>query len=196
MGSSKSGTTTPTPKRCAISMRTARATPPESMALATMPPRVQAATLSGWPSRRAASSSMRAGFQPRSSRQSATTTPAVRAAALEPIPFPSGIWFEISSSMGGMRRPRLSATATAVCQIRLSGPAGIEAASRPLARISSAVLRRKRQVRYTPKAIPRASKPGPRLALEAGTRTVYQVIIADEPNERPAVIGSRGFPFP
>src|SRR5258708_38135059 len=38
--------------------------------------------------------------------------------------------------------------------------------------MQSASLRRNRQVRYTPRASPRASKPGPRLALEAGTRRV------------------------
>src|ERR1017187_4428151 len=38
--------------------------------------------------------------------------------------------------------------------------------------MESASLRRNRQVRYTPRASPRASNPGPRLALEAGTRRV------------------------
>src|SRR4051812_46529965 len=52
----ESGTTTASPKRFGRSSRTARVTPPESIALATIEPSVQGATLSGWPSRRAASS--------------------------------------------------------------------------------------------------------------------------------------------
>ena len=50
---------------CGRSRRTARVTPPESIALATIEPSTHGATLSGWPSRRAASSRMRSGFQPR-----------------------------------------------------------------------------------------------------------------------------------
>ena len=117
------------------------------MALATIEPSVQAATLSGWPSRRAASSRMRSGFQPNPSSRSAITTPAVSAAALDPMPLPMGMSLWISSSIGGMTQPWRSATETAVCQIRLSAPVGMEAASRPSARIASAALDRKRHVR-------------------------------------------------
>jgi len=59
------------------------------------PPYSAGATLSGWPSRRAASSKIRRGFQRRSSSRSAITTPAVKAAALDPIPLPSGMSFWI-----------------------------------------------------------------------------------------------------
>ena len=137
-----------TPKRCGRSRRTARATPPESMALATIEPRVQAATLSGCPSRRAASSSMRSGFQPRSSNWSAITTPAVSAAALDPMPLPSGISLRISSSMGGISMPWLAATASGRLPDQVVRPEWrCDSASRPSARISSAQLSRKRQVR-------------------------------------------------
>ena len=74
-------------KLAGMSMRTARVAPPESMALATIEPSTQAATLSGWPSMRAASSRMRGRFQPSPRSRSAITTPAVSAAALDPRPF-------------------------------------------------------------------------------------------------------------
>src|SRR5271157_304956 len=83
--------------------------------------------------------------------------------------------------MGGISAPWLCATVTAVCQIRLSGPEGMPAASRPSTRMARAPLRRKRHVRYTPRATPRASNPGPRLALEAGTRTVNHAITSVPP---------------
>src|ERR1035437_4188587 len=85
------------------------------------------------------------------------------------------------SSMGGISAPWLRATVTAVCQIRSSGPAGMPAASRPSTRMARAPLRRKRHVRYTPRATPRESNPGPRLALEADTRIVNHDIISVPP---------------
>ena len=48
---------------------------------------------------------MRGGFQRRSSRWSAITTPAVSAAALDPMPLPRGMSFWIRSSMGGSCMP-------------------------------------------------------------------------------------------
>src|SRR5471030_2085629 len=78
------------------------------------------------------------------------------------------------SSMGGIFMWRFPATVTAVCQIRLSAPVGMLSASRPSAWIAKAWLYRNRHVRYTPNARPSASKPGPRFALDAGTRTVNQ----------------------
>src|SRR5450631_4099525 len=74
--------------------------------------------------------------------------------------------------MGGNRMRTPAATDSAVCQIRLSSPVEMAAASRPLTLIARRSLARKRQSRYRQRARPRASKPGPRLALEAGTRTV------------------------
>src|SRR5581483_11060028 len=99
--------------------------------------------------------------------------------ALDPMPFASGMSLRISSSIGGIGISRLLPTATAVCQIRLSEDVEICAASRPSARIASASARRNRHVRYTPSANPSESNPGPRLALEAGTRTVCQPTSAD-----------------
>src|SRR5215813_7438298 len=60
--------------------------------------------------------------------------------------------------------------------MRLSGLGGMQAASRPVAVMVRVSLRRKRQVRYTPSARPSASNPGPRLALEAGTRSVNMLL--------------------
>jgi len=83
----------------AINWKVVRCAPPDGAsdigALATMEPRTHAATLSGWPSILAASSRIRCGFQCRPSKWSAMTTPAVRAAALEPSPLPSGISLSI-----------------------------------------------------------------------------------------------------
>src|ERR1017187_713195 len=78
--------------------------------------------------------------------------------------------------MGGNCMRTSAATESAVCQIRLSGPVEMAAASRPVTVIDRRSLARKRQSRYTESARPRASKPGPRLALDAGTRTVDQDI--------------------
>src|SRR5260370_3587037 len=83
------------------------------------------------------------------------------------------------SSIGGIFMWRFLATVTAVCQIRLSGPVGMLSASRPSAWIVRIPLCRKRHVRYTLNARPSASKPGPRLALDAGTRTVNQGLDSD-----------------
>src|SRR5689334_19496577 len=51
--------------------------------------------------------------------------------------------------------------------------------SLPRMRIDNASLVRKRHVRYTARASPRVSNPGPRLALEAGTLTVNHDIDCD-----------------
>src|SRR5262249_16178551 len=61
-------------------------------------------------------------------------------------------------------------------QIRLSSLVEIVSASRPFTRMSRWSLRRNLQSRYRPSARPSASKPGPRLALEAGTRSEVQNI--------------------
>src|SRR5579871_1191193 len=165
-------------------MRTARATPPESVALATTEPSVQAATLSGWPSRRAAMSRISAGFQRRPSIRSAIATPATNAAALDPRPLPSGISLSISSASGGRVSPTSRATASAVCQIRLSSAVEIFSTSRPRVWITSFSARSNRHVRYKPSATPSVSKPGPRLALDPGTRTRIDFTL--HPCSRPA----------
>src|SRR5579875_2290922 len=169
VGSRKSGITTPIRKFSCSRMRTARARPAASAALAVTPPSAQAATLSGCPSIRADSSSTRARSHPQLPRAEAMTTPAVTAAALEPNPLPSGMSLEISSS-SGVRAPQR----TAACQLRLSSPQEMSPASRPLARIRRVSDSRKRHFRYIPAARARPSKPGPRFALEAGTRTLRQ----------------------
>src|SRR5579863_1262149 len=74
--------------------------------------------------------------------------------------------------MGGNGRCARAATASAVFQIRLSSLAGIRCASRPVTRIDKRLLTENLHSRYTLRAMAKASKPGPRLALDPGTRTV------------------------
>lgn len=100
------------------------------------------------------------------------------AAALEPMPLPSGMPLSTSISTGVSVAPVSRATSSAVCQIMLSSPVEISSASRPVTRMVSVSAGRKRQVRYAESASPRASKPGPRFALEAGTRTDHADVIA------------------
>jgi hypothetical protein len=64
--------------------------------------------------------------------------------ALDPRPLPRGIWLWMRRSMGGMVMRMSRATASAVCQIRLSTPVEILSASRPSASIESCRLWRKR----------------------------------------------------
>ena len=83
----------------------------------------------------------------RPSRRSAMTTPAVRAAALDPMPLPTGMSLSISNWTAGMLMRWLAATARLVCQIRLSGPVEMQPASRPDTEIESFPPARKRHVR-------------------------------------------------
>ena len=134
---------------------------------------------------RAASSSSRCWSQSRPKTRSAMATPATSAAALEPNPLPTGISFSIDRSMGGNSRRCARATVSAVCQIRFDASVGIESTSRPAARMQSRSAGRKRHVRYIRKAKPSVSKPGPRFALDAGTRTTVCANI--KPDYIPAV---------
>src|SRR6185312_4784305 len=74
--------------------------------------------------------------------------------------------------MGGSGKCARAATAKAVFQMRFSSVAGIRCASRPVTRIESRLLTEKRHSRYTFRAIASESKPGPRFALDPGTRRV------------------------
>lgn len=78
--------------------------------------------------------------------------------------------------MKGSGNPARAATASAVVQIRFFTVAGIRPASRPVTRIDNSALTEKRHSRYTFSATPIASKPGPRLALDAGTRNVLAAV--------------------
>src|SRR5690349_5921579 len=100
----------------------------------------------------------------------ASARPATIAAALDPKPPPMGISLTISSSKS---LPAFSPASRAnVFQTRLDSSRGISAASVPDAEIFRPPLDgRSVQRRYSAKASASASKPAPRLALEAGTRT-------------------------
>ena len=74
--------------------------------------------------------------------------------------------------MGGKGRCARAATARAVFQIRLSPVAGIRLASRPVTLMDKRLLTENRHSRYTWRAMANASNPGPRLALDPGTRKV------------------------
>src|SRR6185312_13416861 len=126
-------------------------------------------------------------------RHDAMITPAVMAAALEPSPLPRGISLVMARSTAGSVRFARDATESAVCQMRLSSAFEMRAASRPSQRIASRAAGEKRQVRYNLRAIPRESKPGPRLALDAGTRRV--VADVNLPLSNPPFCGARPGPF-
>ena len=99
--------------------------------------------------------------------------PAVNAAALEPNPLPNGMWFEMTIEIGGSGLPASFATRKAVCQIRFDSSRGMASASKPSHSIRSSADRSKVQIRNRFNASPSASKPGPKLALEAGTHSRY-----------------------
>ena len=90
-------------------------------------------------------------------------------------------------------RPARAAMESAVCQMRLSSAFEMRDASRPSHRIVSRAAGEKRHVRYTWRAMPRESKPGPRLALEAGTRNVVAEVNLSLSN--PRFCGARPLAF-
>ena len=141
------------------------------MALATIEPSMQAATLSGWPSMRAASSRMRSGFQSRPSSRSAITTPAVSAAALEPRPLPIGISLRMRSSMGGMRQPLLRRHRQRRLPDQILRGGGNRPHSRPSRSMESRSAARNGTPGRCPAPVPARRNPGPMFALEAGTRS-------------------------
>ena len=73
-------------------------------------------------------------FPAEAEQTSAMTTPAVSAAALDPSPLPRGMSFSISSRPAAASTRVSRATASAVCQIRLSSSAEMRLASRPVTR--------------------------------------------------------------
>ena len=121
MGRTKSGTTIATPKRSGNSRRTARATPPESIALATIEPSTQAATLSGCPSIRAASSRMRGGFQSQTQQLIRDHHARRQRGGARSQAFADrNIVVDLQFDRAAASRCTSRATASAVCQIRLS----------------------------------------------------------------------------
>ena len=143
------------------------------------PPWSAAATLSGCPSARAA----RARSAARSSGVPATalapSIPPIHAAALDPSPRLSGIAFTHSIATPVNRRPAASKSVRAARATMLASVAG--SWPRPSPRTETVTPSASASVSslYRASASPSASKPGPRLAEVAGTRTC-------------AIIGVRG----
>ncbi len=139
----------------------------------TKPPRIAAATLSGWPSIFVASPSTSA---PSSKIESAATRPATIAAALVPSPPESGMSDRIvnSKSSGEARaaNPR-------TIRLRLSRAIrrSVWTANCPVSTTSTS--------RCRSSAAPITSNPGPRLAEDAGTRTVLPSIHPGRPSRPP-----------
>src|SRR4051794_2655399 len=133
----------------------------------TKPPSSAGATLSGWPSSRVAWASRSA---PSSKMLSAATRPATIAAALVPSPPLSGMSLRIvnSKSSGGC-----SAANPRTIKLRRSRAIrrSVWTANWPVSSTSTSMCRSS--------AAPITSKPGPRLAEDAGTRTVRRLFTED-----------------
>ena len=124
------------------------------MAEATRPPTTEAAALSGWPSIRAATAS--------GSVEPAAAAAAAARAAEEPRPRPTGI-----SERTVMARRSVPATSMATRAARWDGSSASPAPSpsdRTIRRLAGSTS----TSTYRSRATARVSKPGPRLAEEAG----------------------------
>ncbi|SQD96030.1 hypothetical protein FMEAI12_3430010 [Parafrankia sp. Ea1.12] len=133
------------------------------------PPSRAAATLSGCPSIALATRSRPAAPSGPPARASAAVTPATIAAADEPRPRPCGIRFTQRSASPGCAHSSSSKVARIARTTRCASSAGT--ASGPTTSMESPDgVSRTDTSSYSPSARPSASKPGPRLALVAGTR--------------------------
>ena len=90
-------------------MRTARATPSESIALATIEPSTQAATLSGCPSMCGGLVQYTLAVQPELQNLVGDNHTGRQRRRARSQPLPSGMSLAISSSIGGSRRPASAA---------------------------------------------------------------------------------------
>mmetsp|Transcript_13654 Transcript_13654/g.54063 ORF Transcript_13654/g.54063 Transcript_13654/m.54063 type:complete len:359 (+) Transcript_13654:386-1462(+) len=145
---------------------------------AVMPPTRAGHTLSAWPSFSLHSVTSWAVVKPRSHSWLAMSAPATVPAALEPRPRQKGISLRMRSTRaGGRLRPCFPAIAVAVRHTRLCAGSVTVSSSRPSPSNcictpwapgggGSTCTSRNR-----PTAMPSASKPGPRFAQDAGTRT-------------------------
>ena len=140
------------------------------------PPSRHGATLSGWPSRSAASCNTLASGNaatPPATSPRASRTPATMAAEDDPRPRPCGIRLTHCSAMPAGWPPSRSKAARMARITRCDSSVGTVCAPSPATSIRT---RRSPMARATTsscrsRASPNASKPGPRLALVAGTRT-------------------------
>ena len=153
-----------------------RTTNPSSpRAPATSPPRIAGATLSGWPSIVAASSTSAGSPTGASVTARASTIPATIAADDDPSPRSSGIRLVTSRAMSGTGRSNAAQASRNERHTRLSSPFGSSGAPSPrlVTRGEPSTMGTVRAARCTSSASPNASKPAPRFADVAGTCTVW-----------------------
>jgi hypothetical protein len=184
---SKGGMATTATSSAGMSKRWQRR-PPDSSATTVKPPRQAAATLSGWPSRAAAmriSSGLSRGRPAR--RWQAAAQPS---RMVEELPMPRAIGTAPSTRTlrpGSAQFQRsLQAARTAAAISTRPGSALPGAWSGP-AGTASTLMRL-----AAPRAMPRQSKPGPRLVVEAGTMKVGMAAVWLARRRRNPGPGARG----
>src|SRR5215470_4914864 len=146
------------------------------------PPKRAAATLSGWPSARAAASSSASRDSAFPASAPPATRPATHAAALEPRPRLGGIRFTQRRITPWKGRPASSKAWRTARATTLSAPVGSAPAPSPSTVTATRSLSSAVTSLWSPSASPSTSKPGPMLADVAGTRTVTRT---SEPLEQP-----------
>ena len=144
----------------------------------TKPPCSAAATLSGWPSSSVASASRSASS---SNMWSAAIRPATIAAALEPSPPESGISERIRNVKPSAGCRRSNAAHAQVLAAARDRQLGLDRERARLHHLELQVQRRR--------AAAMQSKPGPRFAEEAGTRTTAPTDHPAPPPRAPAALG-------
>ena len=107
----------------------------------------------------------------RRQRALAATRPPTMAAALLPSPRASGMRLRHDMDSGTGSSPAASKAARAARYTRLSSAALRESAPSPSTRTTGSEAALMQTSFHQSKAMPRQSKPGPRLAVVAGTRT-------------------------
>ncbi len=157
LGPDRLGRERPAPPRAPSAARTGARFGPSHT---TNPPFSAAATLSGWPSSSVASPSTSASS---SNRWSAASRPATTAAALDPSPPDSGMPEPIVNSNPSAGCRRSNARTTRLVPVARDVEVGVDARTCRSRATSSS--------RCSASAAASVSKPGPRLADEAGTRT-------------------------
>src|SRR5882724_10742939 len=135
------------------------------------PPRRAAATLSGWPSARVASSSKVSRERPPPDRALPATSPPIQAAALEPMPRLGGMRFTQRSATPRNGRPAASKAMRTARATTLRAPVSSRPAPSPSIATATWSASSASISLCSAKASPSTSKPGPRLAEVAGTRT-------------------------
>src|ERR1700733_2499801 len=141
------------------------------LAAMVRPPCQQAATLSGWPSSRTACSTIFAASQSRPPNAEARATPASRTAAEEPHPMPTGMPLTMRSSSGTTGLCSEARTNSYVWINRFLFKPPQTLGFRPVATMENRSAGTASISRKSSSASAIASKPGPRLAEVAGSRS-------------------------